>query len=225
MSNPTVTDLAGQLQPGGPGPSDAWCRQCTRLLGVDGTAITVFFDAPQLMWHSDPHAARLDDLQYVLGEGPVFDAARGGSRCVIADLSRPGNTRWLVFTSQALQLGMRAVWAFPLQHGNLRIGALACHRRTAGELSPSSTAGALLLADALATALLGDRRTQLRLLSCELPRAEVHQAAGILSERLRVPAPAALARLRAHAFATGRPVSLVAHDIVAGHLSLPCEFC
>ncbi|WP_206506586.1 GAF domain-containing protein [Streptomyces chrestomyceticus] len=188
---------------------------------MDGSTVTVFFDTPQPLCHSGPDAARLDDLQYVLGEGPVYDAARDGIRPAISDLARPAGTGWLLFPAQALDLGIRTVWAFPLERGGLRIGALACHRRTAGALAPPATAQALRCADALAAALLGDRDALPRLLGPGLPRAQVHQAAGRLSARLRLTALDALALLRAHAFATGRPLSEVAHQVVTGALHLP----
>ncbi|MDJ0340384.1 ANTAR domain-containing protein [Streptomyces sp. H10-C2] len=44
----------------------------------------------------------------------------------------------------------------------------------------------------------------------DLHRAEVHQAAGILSVRLDVPLPEALVRLRAHAYTSDRPILDVA---------------
>jgi hypothetical protein len=53
-------------------------------------------------------------------------------------------------------------------------------------------------------------------------REQVHQATGMLIAALGIPAEQALARLRGHAFATGRLVDEVAHDIVAG-LLLPLD--
>ena len=51
-------------------------------------------------------------------------------------------------------------------------------------------------------------------------RAEVHQAAGMLTAQLEVRIPEALARLEAHAVATGRPVLDVARDVIAHRLQL-----
>jgi AmiR/NasT family two-component response regulator len=51
-------------------------------------------------------------------------------------------------------------------------------------------------------------------------RAEVHQAAGMLTAQLQVRIPEALARLQAHAVATGRPVLDVARDVIAHRLQL-----
>jgi AmiR/NasT family two-component response regulator len=45
-------------------------------------------------------------------------------------------------------------------------------------------------------------------------RREVHQATGMILAQLNVPATEAFFRLRAHAFATGRTVQDVAHDVV-----------
>jgi AmiR/NasT family two-component response regulator len=51
-------------------------------------------------------------------------------------------------------------------------------------------------------------------------RAEVHQAAGMLTAQLALRIPEALARLKAHAAATGRPVLDVARDVIAQRLQL-----
>jgi hypothetical protein len=49
-------------------------------------------------------------------------------------------------------------------------------------------------------------------------RAEVHQATGMILAQLDVSAQDAFVRLRAHAFATGRPLADVARDVVARRL-------
>jgi AmiR/NasT family two-component response regulator len=51
-------------------------------------------------------------------------------------------------------------------------------------------------------------------------QAEVHQAAGMLSVQLELRIPEALARLKAHALATGRSVLDVARDVIAHRLQL-----
>ena len=51
-------------------------------------------------------------------------------------------------------------------------------------------------------------------------RAEIHQASGMVSIQLRIPVAEALVRVRAHAFANGLPVGIVAADIVARRLRL-----
>jgi AmiR/NasT family two-component response regulator len=49
-------------------------------------------------------------------------------------------------------------------------------------------------------------------------RAEVHQATGMVLVQLEVSAQEAFVRLRAHAFATRRPLGDVARDVVARRL-------
>jgi hypothetical protein len=51
-----------------------------------------------------------------------------------------------------------------------------------------------------------------------LARTEVYQATGMIIAQLRVNAETALARLRAHAFATDRPIDEVARDVVGRRL-------
>jgi hypothetical protein len=51
-------------------------------------------------------------------------------------------------------------------------------------------------------------------------RAEIHQASGMVSVQLQIPVTEASVRIRAHAFAIGSPVSVVAADIVARRLRL-----
>ena len=46
-------------------------------------------------------------------------------------------------------------------------------------------------------------------------RGQVHQASGMISEQLGIGIADALVRLRAHAYAEGRPVNAVAADVVA----------
>ena len=49
-------------------------------------------------------------------------------------------------------------------------------------------------------------------------RTEVHQAAGLIVAQLGIPGQDAFVRLRAHAFATRRPLAEVARDVVAHRL-------
>jgi hypothetical protein len=51
-------------------------------------------------------------------------------------------------------------------------------------------------------------------------RAQVHQAAGMVSIQLEISVAEALLRIRAHAFATGLSIGVVAADIVARRLRL-----
>ncbi|MFH8349503.1 GAF and ANTAR domain-containing protein [Streptomyces sp. NPDC018045] len=226
MAENTLTGLVKELQPGGAGPSHRWCGHLAALLAVDGAAVTFRLDGSELLWSSTETGTRLDDVQYTLGQGPALDAARDGSLLLLPDLERALATRWPVFVTEALALGVRAVFAFPLCLGAARIGALVCHRSTAGSLPARALDDALAVSDVLAVFLLtGAQRNPETfgpaIETMDLHRAEVHQATGMLSAQLRVSLPTALARLRGHAYATSRPIAEVARDVLARRLRLP----
>jgi len=122
---------------------------------------------------------------------------------------------------------VRAVFAFPLQVGGIRLGVLDLYRDTAGELSRPELADALSFADA-ATQLLLDlqardtapadtaRGVPPHLLAVLDDRAEVHQATGVVSVLAGVSLAQALALLRARAFAEDRPIGDLARDVLDG---------
>jgi hypothetical protein len=125
--------------------------------------------------------------------------------------------------------GARAVFAFPLRSGAIRIGALVLHRTSPGPLSPDQVHDAHVVADIIMSLLL-DELTRLHLDSdvppvdgVPLSRAEVHQATGMLSVQMGVSMDEALVRLRAHAFAHDQSVVEVSRDIVARRLRLSPE--
>ncbi|GAB2771109.1 GAF and ANTAR domain-containing protein [Streptomyces daliensis] len=226
MSEFTVADLTEALAPGGPGPSQQWARRCAALLGMAGVAVSARIDGPELLWFSDESSAALDDLQFTLGEGPGVEAALSGALCLVGDLELAPGPRWPAFVPGALGLGVRAVFAFPLRLGGIRLGALTGHRRTTRPpVDEEMVAAALTISDALAVCLLMSTTDpkhpgQLPGIVDDLHRAEVHQATGMLSEQLNVSLATALDRLRAHAFATNRPITEVAHDLVTRRLRL-----
>ncbi|WP_328460957.1 GAF and ANTAR domain-containing protein [Actinoplanes sp. NBC_00393] len=201
------------------------------LAGVGGGGVTVMTpDTSQVRYASDQVSARVEQLQFLLGEGPCRDAYAGTGGPVLAeDLRAPGWQRhWPAFAPAAVQAGAHAVFALPLQVDGTRIGVLDLYRDAAGALTEQTLADALTLADAVTELLLGETLTDGDdddpLLADGrgehlLQRAAVHQATGMISVQLAVPVEDALARLRAHAFATGRELDEVAADVLARRLS------
>ncbi|MFI5807704.1 ANTAR domain-containing protein [Streptomyces sp. NPDC051561] len=212
----------------------SFARQCAEVLGVDGLAVTLADDNLQgePVWLSGPPAALLEDLQFTLGEGPGPDALRTGRLVLDGDLGRVPRERWPGFLPAAQQLGLRAVFSVPLQIGAILVGVLTCHRMAAGALAKEALADVLVLADALTLTLLGGTKVldgdggtgrdpspgSWLAQDAGLYRAVVHQATGMIAVRLSVPPAAALARLRAYAYATERPILEVAGDVVARRL-------
>ncbi|MHA7987652.1 GAF and ANTAR domain-containing protein [Rathayibacter sp. CAU 1779] len=238
---PLPADRSGQEHSDDPGdrvypdaPVSEGDALCTPFLAlpIDGASISVVgAGSPQAtIGASDALAARLDELQFDLAEGPRWQAVREGRPVFAADLAAPAGDAWPIFASSALQHGVRAVFAFPLRLGAVIVGAVDLYRaapgpldresaETAEYLAMSATASAAMLALRSARDETGVDRT-----GTAAMRREVHQAVGMIIVQLDVSATDAFARLRAHAFATGRTVQAVAFDVVDRRLdfgSLP----
>lgn len=220
--------LVSLLSTRGAGPSGEWTVRCAGLLGLDGVSVSAATPdgGDELLWYSDPLAARLADLQFTLGEGPGVEAARDGSLHLIADVRNLPHSRWAGFAPGSVELGIRSVFALPLRLGAIRIGALTGHGCEARALTEEGLEAALALCDALTHHLLSTASQHGAGVRAQeepqgtLHRAVVHQASGMLSVDLGVDLATALERLRAHAFARDRPIVAVARDVVARRLRL-----
>jgi len=142
------------------------------------------------------------------------------------DLTGGTVERWPVYAAAAQDLGVHAVFAFPLQAGAARLGALDVYRTETGSLSPQALAQALTFAEVALDALLdaqassGQGRTPDGVERSLDAHYVVYQAQGMVMVDLSVSLSAAMARLRAYAFAHNSPLTVVAADIVAGRLRL-----
>ncbi len=203
------------------------CRACVDALAVDGAGIMLVADDGHLstMGVSGAMAARLEDLQFVLGEGPGVEAHSTGRPVWVPDLDG-APARWPAYGPAAAGEGVAAAFAFPLQVGAARLGALTVYRRIPGPLDPHQTSDAIELAAVAADALLWRQAAVapgFALGATDFAgefRARVHQAAGVISEQLDIAIGDALARLRAHAYASQRPIDDVARDLIARRLRI-----
>lgn len=168
----------------------------------------------------------IEELQFTLGEGPCVDAYASRSPILEPDLAGRGTRRWPGYGPAAQDHGVGAVFAFPLQVGAARAGALDVYRDAPGALSPDGLAQAFTFAEVAMGLLVDDQhgldsgRTGLDLDGVLADRLEVYQAQGMLMVDLGVGIDEAMARLRAYAFAEGRALGDVANDIVNGNLTL-----
>jgi hypothetical protein len=217
-----MADIVAALSADGSGGLGAVAaRTCAGVLGVSGVAVSVLVSggSGEVVWRTDGVSVRLDDLQFTLGQGPGVDAAVSGELVLEPDLAAVPAQRWPVFTPAALELGVRAVFAVPLQIGAIRLGVLLAHRDEAGPMDGGMLTNMLAFADAATEALLGPAtaRSQPQWLSDQPSgyRAEVHQATGMISAQLDVTQAEALIRMRAHAFSHRRALADVAADVVA----------
>lgn len=199
----------------GPG---SLCAGFMSALPVQHAAISTLGDPFELetVCASDPLAARLDELQLDLGEGPCWQARARRAPVLVPDL-RSGESWWPILQAAIEFQGIRSAYAFPLSVGSLAIGAVDLYAASPDALSADDVAEASALADVAAVKVL---HHALALVN-EPPddalssRRVVHQATGMVIAQLGVTADDALVIVRAHAFATDRPVRDVAADIIA----------
>jgi hypothetical protein len=216
--------------------ADRLCHACVDLLDVDGAAISLMLEGSSqgTFASSDGLSRQVDELQFTFGEGPCMDAARDGGPVFAEDLADVGETRWPAFAGSVLDLGIGAVFALPIRLANSGVGVLDLYRRTSGGLLGNSLVGGLMAAELAALPLLEmiSAEAELQALGSTEPawkqlrslaRVEVYQATGMVMVQLGVGPAEALARLRAHAFASGLTASQVAWAIVERELSLEAD--
>ncbi|WP_194892420.1 ANTAR domain-containing protein [Catenulispora pinisilvae] len=229
----------------GGGLSMTACAAASTALGVDGLCAVVGTGAggTVLAFGAQAVSAALEDLQFTLGEGPSLEAVASGVPVLAAELAA-GAGRWPAFTGPAIQLGVNAVFAFPLRIGAIDLGTLTAYRATVGPLNPGQITDALALADAVTLTVLHrqaadgagrgagqgagqgaapDDQPGPGWAAPVTYRAEVHQATGMVSVQFGVGLAEALARLRAFAFGRDLLLADVAADVVARRLRLDEE--
>ncbi len=226
----------GELQVGLP----AWkwgqdlCAPFVEQLPVSGASICVIgVSENQLtVCTSDAVAARLDQMQFDLGEGPRTEVSRTGRPVLCADVRAEPHPQWPVFGAAAAALDVGALFAFPILMGAVQLGVVDLYRDTAGGLDRDTVRHALYLARTAAARSVGAAmRSAEQPDSPEVKRApalrrEVHQATGMILIQLDTTATDAFAVLRAFAFANDRTVAEIAHDVLAGVIDfsqLPSE--
>ena len=205
------------------------CDPFLSVLPVGGAALSVLAGSAgqSTMCASDDTAARLDELQFDLGEGPCWDAMTTRMPVLQPDLAVDGLAVWPLFT-HALQedsagRDVRAVYAFPLFVGSLDLGAVDLYSASITPLENSQVTDATQLASLAAWQVLrriladgpGDDLDS----PSTYNRREVHQATGMVLAQLNISAADAALLLRAHAFASGRSVAEIANDVIERRLN------
>jgi hypothetical protein len=172
----------------------------------------------------------LEELQFLLGQGPYMDAVAGHGPVLVADLAAPdAYNRWPVFAPAAVDRGVKAMFAFPVAAGAALVGVLDMYRHSPGPLGQHELADALIFADAVLLLALDSRggiASDLSdLLDTELSarRAHIHQATGMVAAQLEVSVTDALAALRAYAFTHGRRLGDVSADVLGRRIRLSPE--
>ncbi|MFF3502281.1 GAF and ANTAR domain-containing protein [Streptomyces sp. NPDC003247] len=222
-----ITDvIAQEVRDAEPGEvPERLCAAAVRLLPVSGASVSLRGDGMLVpLSASSELAAHLMEVQATLGDGPCQRAADTGAPVFASDLTAGRDAgRWPVFAQQAAAAGVRAVYALPLGDSAVCVGTLDLYREAPGELDPQEVRTARYVADVVTVALMALPRGEeagrlgdgLWLSPLATGHDEVYQAVGMVMAQRGVPADEALDLLRAHAFAEGRTVLDMAHDVVA----------
>jgi hypothetical protein len=207
-------------------PTDL-CSPFIDDLGVTGVAIAVFGPrgGQSTICSSDAVAARIDELQFDLGEGPQWTTLKTGVPTLVPDVSTGNHDSWPIFAASISSLHVGALFSFPMLMGAVTVGTVGLYRRTAGALSPQRVEIAVTLASALTGVAVrhviagADNEDAGESMVTPAMRREVHQATGMILVQLDTTATNAYSRLQAHAFANGRTVQDIARDVVSRRLS------
>jgi GAF domain/ANTAR domain len=196
------------------------CRFAVDEMALSGCALVLMSGAESasMLAGAGRHASTVTGLQMELGEGPCLQARTSGAPVLLPDLSADAN-RWPAFAAAALAAGVYAEFSLPLTAGPGGIGTLDLCRDRPGMLSEEHLADALVTADIARDAVLYQQYTPgsggvAELLDLGADRIVIHQATGMIAAQLNDTTSNALARLRAAAFASGRPMYDIAQDVV-----------
>jgi hypothetical protein len=99
-------------------------------------SIAVFADATKrsTIYASDPVAARIDELQFDLGEGPSFEAVRTSRATLIGNVGDAAPDRWPMFAEGVAHTNAQALFVFPLMMGAICVGVASLYRDSPGDL-------------------------------------------------------------------------------------------
>ena len=201
-----------------------FCRPFVDFLPITGASVSTVgnFLGSETLSASDDVAARLDELQFDLGEGPCWDAVRSGRAVLEPDFTSESPARWPAFSAALDGEALRSVFAFPLAVGPLRIGAVDLYSVDRVDLDRTQAEQADAMAGAIGRHVL---RQALDAVGRDydynrnaFSRHLVHQATGMVLAQLDISADDARLVIQGHAFAASRSMMDVAQDIVDGRI-------
>jgi hypothetical protein len=176
-----------------------FCRPFLDVLPVSGASVSTVGDllGSETLSASDELAARLDELQFDLGEGPCWDAMSSGKPVLEPDVR-----------SLPRSLRMGAVDLYSVVPVSLD------HTQTRQADAMAGVIGRYVLRQAL-NAVGRDEEEAGNAYSRRL----LHQATGIVLAQLDVSAEDARLVIQGHAFAASRPVMDIAQEVLDGRLN------
>lgn len=209
------------------------CDPFLAILPVVGASVSILAGpaSQSTVCASNSTAARLDEIQFDLGEGPCWDALSTRRPVLTDDVAHHASGVWPMFAeavrTDARTSSVKGLYTFPLTVGSLDIGAVDLYATSKGSLRSDEVSDASALADVAAwqvlRKILADHELEDGPAVTGYSRREVHQATGMILAQLDISASDAELLLRAHAFATGRPVREVANDVVERRLDFSAD--
>lgn len=164
---------------------DHLITRIVEILPVSAAGVTLISSdlRPRYIAASDDSALRFERLQTEIRQGPCVTAYTSGSAVAVADLRC--DDRFPEFAPAALDSGLAAVFAFPLCHGEGRLGALDLYRDIPGDLDSEDMDAAQTLADVTAAYLVNAQaREEARVTSDLFHHSALHDALTGLPNRL-----------------------------------------
>ena len=210
---------------------DRLCRCAADELGLAGAAVTLVptAGAHAISAASNPETRQHEEEQFGVGEGPTQDVFSTSSPVLVSDLEVTGAGRWPGYAPAASAVGVRAVFALPLQIGAVTLGVLTLYGPDPRIFSRTEMRTALMFAE-LATEMIMDNSMTEPAVGLDPDHhaamaihGHIYQAQGMTMVDLGVSLPEALARMRAHAYATGQELADLATDIIDGRTILPSD--
>ena len=202
-------------------------ESCIRILDADSAGVSVARGGDLhfvVATSEDMELVELLEIDH--SDGPTLEAFRDRRHVSAADLTESVD-RWPRWAPRAIELGFRAVDAFPLRLRDDAVGALNVYATRPRQLGDRDLAVGTALADIATTGLLQARaiadeaHVTAQLQHALASRIVVEQAKGVIAERDRVDPTEAFERLRQHARSTSTPLNELARGIIAGDIQLP----
>lgn len=204
------------------------CHSGVEVLSVTGVGAMLMAERVHqcTLYATDDVIGRLEDLQNTVAEGPCIDSYNLGRPVLEPDLAGSGSRAWPSLAAAAREVGIHALFSFPLQLDGASIGAFDLYRDRPGPLSVDEVSDARLLAAMVTREVLamqseaepGSLPEQIADLSGD--RAAIEQATGMVAAQLDTDINEAARRLRQAAAELDRPLTEVAVAIVSRELRL-----
>lgn len=215
------------IAPGVVSGEEDLCAPYLSSLPITGVAVSLFGGtaAETLVAASDDLAARLDELQFKLGEGPRLRALKTRLPVLLGDAQKTVNGEWPMFHKAIEGTAAAALFVFPLTIGAVDLGVVELYHAVPGDLSRADQSTAAVLAGQTAWYLLrktlnvNSPETDPALEPALMSRREIHQATGMVLAQSGTTAAESLLLLRAHAFANDLTLKATAAAVLERRLS------